>query len=211
MHQAFRAFCSTLKRVFSDASTWAGAVSTGLGLLSDFLGYPILVPSSVWWLLAVALLLVAAFRAHWELLKEREKNRNLSPTMSLQAVLQRIVGSNDVFGPPGNPQRVSDALRDIRQKAVLRAITVWGRKNANLSLSHPEIYPLQAIPCDYWEHVQIAYLEVLKDIRGKTELASRGPHTDTYADFHFDKHQIDEFWPARSKWRFRNPLVRAAG
>jgi hypothetical protein len=195
---------ASLKRVFSDVFAWAGALSTALGLGSDVLRTRLLVPSWVWWAAAVLLLFLTAVRAQWELHRERDKSRAPQPDLTLAELLERLAGSRD---PMAAPQKISDALLCIRDKARLGLLAVWGRKDANMG--HLEFYPLEPIPAEHWTPAHIDYLQYLGDERCKTSDAQIPGAAAHYADLHFDSVEIARAWPmARRRFAWLPKLRR---
>ena len=162
------AIWTSVKRVSSDYSTWAGAVSAIVAWATDHWGWTTPVPSWAWWMLAVILLFVAAVRSEMAAERAREANRKPSPTVSLMDLLPRIRGTVDIFGPQYSESgKLADALALIREKAMLGEITVFGKTNWRSAT--PENYkwlPRERISPEYWNTHELDYMEFVQDRRG---------------------------------------------
>jgi hypothetical protein len=130
--------------------------------------------------------------------------------MCLPDVVRRIVGTNEL-SPLKNPmagtaEAIGEALRDIREKAHLGLITVFGREGD--VPGHKPIDPLGAIAKDHWADHRLDYMEFLQDNRGKTQTWDNRP---VYFDIWFDRTEIYATWPSRRRrieWTMRPPFVR---
>jgi hypothetical protein len=205
----FKAIFSCVRRVFSDASTWGGVVSGGIGSLSDYVGHAIVAPSWIWWGMAVCLLFLAACRAHWDLERERDKKHVPLPDIPLEEVVARVVGvrPSELFSDD-NPQKTSDALGEIREKAGLGAVLCWGRRNA--VHSNLIFYPREEIDREVWINAQIDYLKFIRDRKCDLGIANGQPTGNNYSDIHFNREQVDAVWPKRKQRMFslRSPIVK---
>ena len=89
---------------------------------------------------------------------------------------------------------VGALFSDIRQRAVLGTIQVWGRENCPIGQRHT---PITLIPEAHWKVAQIDAVEFLSDAetrRSRTE-ATRFTDQTYYSDLHLNHRQIDEAWP----------------
>jgi hypothetical protein len=195
------------KRVFAHLSSWIGAASTFAGVASDTTGHKLLVPSYVYWLIAIGALLFTAVRIQMELDEQTRKDRKPRPEIGLEALVTRLAGGADLMSTPGIPKKTGDALVDIREKANLGLLLVWGRPNA--VASHLTYTPLELIPSEHWRLAQIDYMEYLQDRRCETKDARHPGTSPHYADLHFDKLQIDAVFPQQTtrKLRLRLPFA----
>jgi hypothetical protein len=201
-----QAVIACLKRVFSDVSTWGGALSGAVGWLSDLIGRPLLLPSWAWWLLAVLLVFIAACRAHWELLKIQ--NANPEADMKLEDAVARITGVADIPAAARasystvEPQ-VRSALDEIRQRALLGQIQAFGRTSSFMGKSSAG--PLDKIPQSHWKKYEIKALDFLADKRGYIGPDSGSSNDEPFSDIYFSSAQISQRWPPprhKIKWPF---------
>jgi hypothetical protein len=91
-------------------------------------------------------------------------------------------------------EAVGALFSDIRQRAVLGTIQVWGRENCPIGQRHT---PITLIPEAHWKVAQIDVEEFLSDAetrRSRTE-ASRLVDRTYYSDLHLNHRQIEEAWP----------------
>jgi hypothetical protein len=120
-------------------SSWIGIASTAGGVVSDATGDQFAIPALVWWLLAIGALITTAVKIESDLIKEKEKNKVAEPTMPLHEVVERALGTKDVFGgvkhyPSGEPYSENrDAILQvfsvIRERAQNGQLAVFGRIN----------------------------------------------------------------------------------
>jgi hypothetical protein len=182
---------SATKRAYSHYSSWIGVVSALVGVLNDALGRQLLLPTTGWWLIAIGATGFTAVQIQWELDEERDQTRKPEPTVSLEKLIEHIVGTNDM-GQQGVPQKTADALVAIREKARLGLLSTWGRKDANQS--NLSFYPLEPIDAGQWTHAHIDYLEYLKTTTCASQNATLPGATDHYSDLHFDEKQVEKLW-----------------
>jgi len=198
-------------RVLSEYSGALGALISLAGILLEAFGLKAGTTPN-WAIIAIgaALFFVTACKIELELVRERDKNRSPTPSVSLDALTKRLAGEGSPLHVPGLPQKIWDAHSAIRQEGRLGRLSIFGRPDAVAgNLDHT---PLAPIPADFWEFAQIDYMEYLQDPRCKTEAAKHpGPRTH-FSDLHFDAHQIDAIWPAKKRRRFRlqSPITREA-
>ena len=185
---------SATKRAYSHYSSWIGVVSALVGGANEVFGKQLLLPTTAWWLIAIGATAFTAVQIQWELDKERDKSRTPEPTVSLAKLVEHIVGTNDM-GQQGVPQKTSDALVAIREKARLGLLSVWGRKEAHQS--NLNFYPLEPINAAFWSGAHIDYLEYLKTTTCSTDDATSGHLHEHYADLHFDEKQVEKLWPKK--------------
>ncbi len=181
----------------SGFSLASGAVAGLFGLL----GWPAVVPSVVWWGVALALMFVTAWRGYYEAERERDHKRKPLPDMPLVDVVAQIIGTPaDKLFDEGNPQKVSDALCDIREKALLDAISTWGRRDCNsMDL---RFYPLNTIERAAWENLHVDYLAFMRDRRCALGDWSGQPTAYKLSDIHMNRDQVDRVWPKKAVRRF---------
>ena len=127
-----------------------------------------------------------------------------SPSVTLAQLVDRIVGSNDVH-TVGVPTKIGNALKEIRQQALLGDLSTWGQKGGNRN----DYDPLELIPSEHWVNAHIDYLEYLRDKRCATTNARHPGSPEQYSNLHFDASEVGELWPvSRRKLRFRLPFFR---
>jgi hypothetical protein len=199
-------------RVFRTWSGFSGLIATVLGILKsiglDIPGISV-IPAWVWWIGAIVLLFVTAVHLEHELKKAREKGAKPEPDMSLAQVIVRMTGASEPqslrLQLPRLADSVTDALVEIREKASLNLISVWGRKGtpAAIPISESSV-PKVLIPKEHWQDFHISFPEFMKDQRGRT----RTTDGFAYFDLWFNKAEIDQFWPAtkRRTSQFQNPI-----
>jgi len=207
-------------RAIKNWRTYTGIIALIFAMTGSFTGHPILLPTWLWWAGAVLSVGAIGVQAEWKLYQERSSS--ILPDMRLVDLVERIVGSDDLFGE--NFSKCSGALLSLRENAHLGKIAVWGRKNvlsADLLL-----YPLTSIPAEYWDEFSIDSLRFVADQNGKTERA-RGQKKservqnavtttthvvgipDTiYSHLQFCAHQVEKIWPSPKQkltwqWPFR--------
>jgi hypothetical protein len=88
---------------------WGRITSTFAGVVSDTTGHKLLVPSYVYWLIAIGALLFTAIRIQMELDEQKRKSRKLQPVIELEALVTRLAGGSDLM-PSGIGQKTLDAL-----------------------------------------------------------------------------------------------------
>jgi hypothetical protein len=201
---SIKALWRGIRQVFSHVSVWIGGVSGIAGVVSDITGTTLLIPSYVWWAAAVIALAVAAVRIQMELDSERAGKRKPLPNISLEKVVGRITGPCE-WDQLGTLPKTGAALVEIRQKARLGTLSVWGRPMPGNS----DLYPLEPIPSEHWARAQIDPLDYLNSSQCKTSDITVPRSLEHYADLHFDLSEIDLLWPeTRKSWfSFRNPIV----
>jgi hypothetical protein len=204
----FMGIINALKRIGSHLSSWVSGASTAVGLVSGVSETKLILPSYVWWVVAVGAIFFTAIRIQMELDEEKKKRRKPQPSVPLQTLIERIVGDSN-WGATGVPQKTSDTLVAIREKARLGVLSAWGRNGANQS--HLSFYPLEPIPEQHWTNAHIDYLEFLKDSKCATTNAKHPGSPNHYSDIHFDSVEVEAAWPTkkRPKFKWQSPLVRA--
>lgn len=185
----------SIKRAALNWRSLLGLAMSALAVLSGLLGSPLGIPSPVWWGLAVFLMFVTACIGFYEAEKERDSKRKVLPDMPLQDVVAHIVGVPvDRLFNDDNPQKVSNALCDIREKALLDAISTWGRRDCNsMDL---RFYPLNTIDRTWWENLHIDYLAFMRDRRCALGAWS-GQLLFRTSDIHMNQEQVLKAWPKK--------------
>jgi hypothetical protein len=209
----FKAIWSAIVQTATDGRTIAGIVSLVFAVTASDLGHSILVPTWVWWVVAFFGVFWTATRANYLLHQQQEANRRLAPDMSLENLIERIVGST-VLEEGDNAARTAIAFNDIRDAAAHGRVSVWGRKNATNITSDPRLL----IGQEYWEFFGFNYLRYVANKAGETErvglsrsqMAGRELiQNDIYSDIWFNRNEVDQVWPPRRKKRkFYNPFSR---
>ena len=195
-------FSRALGRAVTRLSTVIGIITTAIGFASDLSGIKFVLPSWVWWLIAICATLFTAARIQMEL--DSQKAGKKVPSVTLAQLVERIVGSNDLHAA-GVPTKIGNALKEIRQKALLGGLSTWGQKGGN---RNDDYDPLERIPSEHWTNAHIDYLQYLKDKRCATTNARHPGSPEQYSNIHFDVSEVDEMWPvSRQKLRFRLPFV----
>ena len=168
-----------------------------LGLLKDDLGFDIPMPFQFWWAAALVAFFVGQYRVYRDLYCQYEAMLSPEPDCTLAQTVNRIVAS-DPDG--GTSAKVSKALVQLRQKARLDSISVWGRAGRKIDP------PLKPVPAKIWETQRFDYVDYFKDPKGRLEPTEPLVWAD-YIDFHFNWEQIAKSWPkpwfwTRLAWRF---------
>jgi len=166
------------------------------------LGCPlwVVLPSWVWWLVICATLFTAA-RIQIEL--DSQKAGKKTPSVTLAQLVERIVGSNDVYTDSVHA-KIGKALIEIRQQAVLGSLSTWGQKGGNRN----DYDPLEQIPKEHWVNAHIDYMQYLQDKRCATTNARLPGSPDQYSNLQFDASEVGAIWPVSGrKIRFRLPFV----
>ena len=201
----------SVKRAVLNWRSLLGVAMSALAVSSGLLGSPLGIPSQVWWGLAVFLMFVTACIGFYEAERERDSKRKVLPDMALEEVVCQIVGvSADRLFDYDNPQKVSDALLDIREKALLGAIDTWGRRDCNsMDL---RFYPLDTVDRGSWAFRHIDYLAFMRDRLCALGVASGQPREFRVSDIHMNRDQVDRTWPKKPMRRFNLgwPVRKAA-
>jgi hypothetical protein len=209
-----------------DFRAWASIVSlvlVGAGAVS---GHTLVLPGWAWALLATGCAFWIAWRAERE--RYNEKRSEIKCDTAIIEGVERIVGTRD-FSSADTPQKLSDALLALREKAHLGEITIWGRRDVKgRDLAW---YPLSKIEHSYWDEYTIDYLTFTDDNKGITvpervagvlvyrnasdtrqkKIVAQKTISDSvngvsvriYSDLHLSRHQIDKIWPPRAAQRGR--------
>jgi hypothetical protein len=197
-------------------TTIAGGASTLIGAAQQYLGVSGL-PAWFWWALAILLMLATAVRVQWELLQEQDRNRKPEPNMSLEDVVKRIRGKEDVFGPEhSESMEVLRAFKLLTERGATGAITIFGSKGVRYV--KPEFTDVALtrlpIPAEFWQTNTFDYSAFLDDRSGVTRNETK-PHElgSGYGYIWFDRQQINAIWPPRRRtldwknpFRFRENL-----
>jgi hypothetical protein len=198
---AFEFLLSSLR----DFRAWFGVAGIILGGAAAVRGTPILLPTWSWFLIAVGATLWMAINARWQLYQAN--NKKIVPNMKLADALPFLVGSEELFA--GNSDRTADALLEIREKAHLKQIQLWGRRNVQTRYLNQ--YTLEVIEDIYWRDFGIDYLEFHKSKIGATSRV-RGQSTvgiqdNIYIDIYLNKHQVDGLRSRKPKvLKLQNPF-----
>lgn len=91
----------------------------------------------------------------------QEPPAQISPDMRLHEFVEKRIES-EMFAhfKEGNISKIGALLTDIREKARLGQITIWGRKNCPKGQTN---IPRSAIPADSWDALYIDLLDYLED------------------------------------------------
>jgi hypothetical protein len=151
-------------RALKDVRTWASLVTLGFAVAGSVQGHGFLLPTWVWGVAAVLSAYAMTLKAELQLYLA--KKARLTPDMTLETLIKRIVGTESLF-TNGNPAKVGIAFREIRNHVHLKDITVWGRRN--VESADLEFYPLSEVAHEYWEDFAINYLRFVYDQKGKPQ------------------------------------------
>lgn len=105
---------------------------------------------------------------------------------------------------------VSSLFDNIRQAAVLGAISVWGRENCPIGQTHS---PVALIPSDHWRGASIdleIYLKSFEGTAGRTKPPRFGDQT-YYSDLWLNRNQVDATWPPPSFMSLKEAMEKAYG
>jgi len=138
----------------------------------------------------------------WTVFKDR-KHKQLLYDANLGQLIEKRFPSWVTQGPV---DKIPDICREIRQRAVLGTMTVWGRGGANF-----DFYPLIEIPKDAWNHMQLNWFSVMKG-NPNTEKLNQIGSGHTYYDLAVNTAQFNEICPPVRWWRkvkLRSPITNA--
>ncbi|MEX2299116.1 MAG: hypothetical protein WD715_16990 [Dongiaceae bacterium] len=148
--------------------------------------------------------LVVPYQIWRDKYEELESYTGAAPNMTFKEFFDRQFGYADL----SDEETGNEIMRwcvDIRQKAILDLIHVWGRRDPdNWSI---ESVPITPIPKSHWVGNQIDYLEIVKDVLGATEVTDLAYAELPFKDLRFSKQEIEREWPAKRKekqWQLAN-------
>ena len=191
-----------------DFRAWASVAGLLLAGVSGLTGWTLISPAWVWLLIVIACAFAIAVRAEWKFYNG--KQQKLQRDTPLEGLVKRIVGSEDIL-VGDNCRKTSDALLEIRERAHLEEIAVWGRRDVRSK--DLAFYPSTLIPPEYWDEFGINYLQFTGARTGESERVRGEPkktmiqssvmttvHAQIipdviYSDFWFCEYQIDKIWP----------------
>jgi hypothetical protein len=203
-----------------DAGAWAAISGLLLAAASGVIGRSLILPPWAWLLFAFLGALSMAVRSEWAAFKERR--RTVRRDMPLLAVVQRIVGAEEIL-VEGRQQQVGEALLAVRERAHLNELTVWARRDA--ITKDLALYPLSLVPSEYWDEFGIDYLPFTVDQKGISRRVRGTPRVDRvpnavttqvhnieisdtiYRDFWLCSFQVDAIWPPRPSRASRSGLL----
>jgi hypothetical protein len=117
------------------------------------------------------------------------------PDMKLSDFVRDRLGIAS-FTAPDPEGRIGRFLFDVRQKALLQMITVWGRPDSDEGWDDLQIIPLSEIAGDYWKNFKINEYEF--KIKGRSVTTPDGNEYDkTYSDLHISREQVETVWPTQ--------------
>jgi len=140
---------------------------------------------------------------------ESTKDRKPLPDMSLRQLLYRIIGVHDLSDKenvdPKKYQEGHQALVNIREKANLGVLTVFGRVGDAFE-GNDAHFPRGLIPRDHWEKFHIDYMSVVRtDTPDCTMTSAR---EQGFNDLWFCGWEIDKIWPRKRRTiHWRRPFV----
>jgi hypothetical protein len=155
--------------------------------------------------------------------REALQTRNTMPSTTLAELVSRVVGTDD-WGAA--PQKVSNALIAIREKAASGSLSTWGKNESSPRVpegfrADPEadLRAYSPIPKRHWTTAHIDCAEFLKDFRcATTDAKSPGAKNysspfrpaDHYSDLHFDENEVENVWPTKRqrKFKWQSPIAR---
>jgi hypothetical protein len=191
-----------------DFRAWASVAGLLLAGANGVTGWTLILPTWAWLFIAVACAFAMTVRAEWKSYKENQQK--IQKDMPLEALVKRIVGSEDIL-VGDNCRKTGDALLEIREHAHLGEIAVWGRRD--VQTKDLALYPLTSIPPEYWDEFGINYLRFTDARMGESERVRGQPKKTTvqgavmttihavvipdvfYGDFWFCEYQVDKIWP----------------
>jgi hypothetical protein len=188
-HRLFVLWRSAVE-VANQKTTMIAATCAAFGGMQQIYGRTIL-PTWIWWLAAIILLFVSAVSLQWRLFAEREQHKTPEPTDDLSTVIARVLGTDDPSILESSTA-LSQVVTEIREKASLGQLSVWGRKNAKAN--RLSFYPLEKIPASHWSLTHIDFLEFSKDPKCATQDARHPGSPDQYSDLHFDLGEVNARW-----------------
>jgi hypothetical protein len=183
-------FWRSAVEVANQKTTLIAATSAGFGGMQQVSGLAI-VPTWIWWMAAVGLLFLSAVLLQRQLFRDRERLKISKPTHDLASLIAKICGTDDPAAL-GSSTALSHAAIEIREKASLGILSVWGRRNAKAS--NLSFYPLESIPPSHWSSSYINFLDYLKDPKCATQNARHPGSREQYSDLHFDLEEISVLW-----------------
>jgi hypothetical protein len=183
--------------VVNQKTTLIAATCAAFAVMQQISGRTIF-PTWIWWAAALALLFVSSVLLRrqliverQQLIAEREQRKTPEPTLDLSSAIAKILGTEDP-AILGSSTALSQVVTEIREKASLGQLSVWGRKNAKAS--RLSFYPLEPIPSSHWSSTHIDFLEFSKDPKCATQNARHPGSPDQYSDLHFDLEEISDRW-----------------
>jgi hypothetical protein len=148
--------------VVNQKTTLIAATAAAFAAMQQISGRTIF-PTWIWWAVALILLFVSSVLLQWQLMTEREQlivereqHKTPEPTLDLSSAIAKILGTEDP-ATLGSSTALSQVVTEIREKASLGQLSVWGRKNAKAS--RLSFYPLEPIPSSHWSstHIEISW------------------------------------------------------
>ena len=176
--------------VVNQKTTLIAATATAFAVMQQISGRTIF-PTWIWWVAALALLFVSSVLLQRQLITARGQHKTPEPTLDLSSAITTILGIDDP-STSGSSTALSQVVTEIREKASLGQLSVWGRKNAKAS--RLSFYPLEAIPSSHWSSTHIDFLEFSKDPKCATQNARHPGSSDQYSDLHFDLEEVNARW-----------------
>jgi hypothetical protein len=175
--------------VVNQKTTLIAATAVAFAIMQQISGRTIF-PTWIWWAAAIILLFASSVLLQWQLITEHEQLKIPEPTLDLSSAIAKILSSDDpaTLGSTA----LSQVVTEIREKASLGQLSVWGRKNAKTS--RLSFYPLEPIPSSHWSSAHIDFLEFSKDPKCATQSARHPGSPDQYSDLHFDLEEITACW-----------------
>lgn len=180
------------------------AAATGSGLMAWYSGSGF-AWAGLWGLAAVAAIIIATlmFKLWWavpadlaaeaeargDALRERLESYEVAePDETLECAVGYLLTGTWTHQFPGDLTLVGGALADLRRKAHLGKIAIWGQIN-NLSLS-------KAIEADFWEHHGVDMVAFFDPTTApQTEKCRTATPTYRYHHLAVVRRQIEREWP----------------
>jgi hypothetical protein len=195
----FKAIFNCAYRVVISIYGLLSAASSSLGILKQ-LGLEVIpLPSWVWALAAFAFLFAAACKIEWEL--EQERNKNPQPDISLHEVVARIIGPYDLIGSQSDADRIQLALDEVRDRANLGLVTVWGRRED--ASKYESKNPRDIVPKNFWTDYPIDYISFVKRLPPRIGPTNR--RGEAFFHLQLNETQVDKVWPKKEKLVWRLP------
>jgi hypothetical protein len=176
--------------VVNQKTTLIAATATAFAVMQQISGRTIF-PTWIWWTAALVLLFVSSVLLQRQLITEHAQHKKPEPTVDLSTAIAKILAIEDP-STLGSSTALSQVVTEIREKASLGQLSVWGRKN--VKPNRLSFYPLEPIPFSHWSSTHIDFLEFSKDPKCATQNARHPGSSDQYSDLHFDLREVNARW-----------------
>ena len=171
-------FSAQLPEYLQKWGLWAGVIIATIGVLSLVVHY-------AQWLLPKVRLPTWLFRIFPDPVK-----RDVSLDEAFAYLGNKKWGASfkgEILGDTPAPEDTLNRLDIVRQAAVDKEITVWGKLQSRL--------PWVKIPADYWETWQIDYMSILKGSVTTEKSVNLSNYRDKYLELMGSKTEFQRKWP----------------